>query len=66
MEQQFSDLHTLLQVYDPDFCSYLDRNESSQMSFTFRSAANEHVGTESLRLPDHAAVWRIETRGQRS
>ena len=36
MEQQFSDLHALLQVYDPTFCSYLDRNESSQMSFTFR------------------------------
>lgn len=36
MEQQFSDLHALLQVYDPTFCAYLDSNESSQMSFTFR------------------------------
>ena len=48
MEQQFSDLHTLLQVYDPDFCSYLDRNESSQMSFTFRSAENTYLRSPQL------------------
>ncbi|XP_037079700.1 TBC1 domain family member 17-like [Pollicipes pollicipes] len=36
MERQFSDLRALLQVYDPDFWTYLDQNESSRMSFTFR------------------------------
>lgn len=41
MEQQFADLHSLLQVHDPNFCAYLDRNDSSRMSFTFRWAASD-------------------------
>lgn len=36
MRRHFANLHSLLQVYDPTYCSYLEHDELPHLGFTFR------------------------------